>query len=91
MEKQLQNYKGTVAYALNKHKEVLYKVMNKPFLSGEDFSKLKNIVNEILTADAEVSQTEAKKALAMLDNSKNYSRHYLSTLAAYMTGIAVGK
>lgn len=91
MSTKIENWKGTVAYSLNKHKSEIDALLNVSYLTAANFGKLKSLINNILDTDTEIRLDQAQKAKNDLFKSSNYSNHYLSTLAAYMTGIAVGK
>ena len=82
----LQRVPGSIAKALNNHIKELEPFMITP----SQLPQLKSKVNEIILSD-EVGESFGKeKAVRILNSINNYNR-YLSSLAAYMTGIAIGR
>ena len=82
----LQRVPGSIAKALNNHMKELEPFMNSP----TQLPKLKEKVNSIILSD-EVGESFGKeKAIRVLSGINNYGK-YLSALAAYISGITIGR
>jgi len=80
----MNNWKGTIAYALNQHISEIDYLMDSP----SHLSALKGQVNKIIQNAELNSEKDRQQAIRILSGINNY-HHYLSSLAAYMTGMKV--
>lgn len=77
---------GSIANVLTKHARELEPLM----LSPSQLPQLKAKVNEIILSD-EVGESFGKERAAAILGNINHWGKYMSSLAAYMSGIAVGQ
>ena len=81
MKKPIEQIPGTIAYVLNENKNQLFSITNP--------NEMKRKAIEIIS-NAEINSQKDKEDFISRLNKKSPG-NMLSTLAAYMTGITVGK